>query len=80
MAEVWAIACHELVSLDFRFGSPSDPPGLAQNVGSWGISGPQFRAAEGPFIAMNGSQRITPARHLSDLSGEGSERVKNARS
>jgi hypothetical protein len=31
--------------------TPSDLPSLAQNVGSWGISGPQFWAAGGLFIA-----------------------------
>ncbi len=38
MPEAFGIACHELVSLDFRFGSTSDLPSLAQNVSCWGIS------------------------------------------
>ncbi len=38
MAEAFGIACHELVSLDFRCGSTSDIPSLVQNVGCWGIS------------------------------------------
>ncbi len=39
MAEAFGIACHELVSIDFRCGSTSDIPNLAQNVRSWGKSG-----------------------------------------
>ena len=51
MAEAFGIACHELVSLDFRCGSPSDLPSLAQNVGIWGISGPQLWAVGLPSLA-----------------------------
>ena len=40
-------------SLNVRVGSPSDRPGLAQNVGSWGIGGPQFRAAGLPNLASS---------------------------
>ncbi len=43
-----------LCETDFRHGSPSDLPSLAQNVGSWGTSGPQFRAAGLPILAQNG--------------------------
>ena len=51
MVEAFGIACHEMVSLDFRCGSPSDLPSLAQNVGSWGTSGSEIRVAGGPFVA-----------------------------
>ena len=39
---------------------PSDLPSLAQNVGSWGISGRQFRAAGLPSLAISGLSRHVP--------------------
>lgn len=36
------------------FGSPPDLSSFARNVGSWGISRPQFRASGGPFVAISG--------------------------
>ncbi len=42
-------------ALNVSCESPSDLPSLAQNVGSWGISGRQFRAAGGLLLARSGS-------------------------
>ncbi len=39
MAEAFGIACHELVSLDFRCGSTPEVRGVARNVCCWGTSG-----------------------------------------
>ena len=63
MAETFGIACHELVSLDFRCGSKPEVNDGHENVGSWGISGRQFRAAGLPGVANNGHPRI-PFQHL----------------
>ena len=36
MAEAFGIACHELVSLDFRCGSQPEGSNGHENVGFWG--------------------------------------------
>ena len=41
-----------------RFGSPSDLPSLTRNVGSWGISGPQFRVSGGLLVAISRLLRL----------------------
>ncbi len=54
MAEAFGIACHELVSLDFRFGSQPEVQRGPRNVRCWGSSGSQFRVAGCPFLAKPG--------------------------
>ncbi len=44
MAEAFGIACHELVSLDFRCGSKAEVQRGPRNVRFWGKSRPQIRA------------------------------------
>ncbi len=51
MAEAFGIACHELVSLDFRFGSTTVFPQPNWNVCSWVISRPQIHATGLPSLA-----------------------------
>ncbi len=45
MAEAFGIACHDLVSLDFRCGSTTEVQREPQNVACWGKSGSRYRAA-----------------------------------
>ncbi len=54
MAEAFGIACHELVSLDFRCGSKAEVQRGLRNVRSWGKSRHQFRATGCLLIAMCG--------------------------
>ncbi len=44
VAEAFGIACHELVSLDFRCGSKPEVSDGHENVGFRGQSGSRFRA------------------------------------
>ncbi len=46
--------------------SPSDLPSLAQNVGSWGISGLQFRAA-GCLLLAEAVEKVPGVRFLETL-------------
>jgi len=55
MAEAFGIACHALVSLDFRCGSNPEVSDGHENVGCWGKSGSRFRAAGLPNLAISGS-------------------------
>ncbi len=64
MAEAFGIACHELVSLDFRCGSTCDIPSLVQNVACWGISGPRSERPELRFLAKRRHSNQTIIRHF----------------
>ncbi len=55
MAEAFGIACHELVSLDFRFGSKAEVQRGLRNVRFWGQSRHRFRAAGCLLLATSGS-------------------------
>ena len=57
MAEAWGIACHELVSLDFRSGSKPEVSDGHENVGFRGQSGSRFRATGCLFIANSGDDK-----------------------
>ncbi len=48
------VAGDDLIDGRVQFGSPSDLLSFAQNVGSWGTSGRQFRAAGLPNLAIYG--------------------------
>jgi hypothetical protein len=67
MAEAFGIACHELVSLDFRSGSNPEVQREPQNVGSWGQSRHRFRAAGGLFIAKPGHSSVVSAAWIFGL-------------
>ncbi len=68
MAEAFGIACHELVSLDFRFGSKADV-GEARSVTYQGVLNECMR-----LVAVRGfqplrrdrSNSVTLARHRRD--------------
>ena len=62
MAEAFGIACHELESLDFRFGSTTEVRDSLLNVRFRGQSRPQFRAAGCLFIAKTRQSSI-PFQH-----------------
>ncbi len=62
MAEAFGIACHELVSLDFRCGSQPEVSDGHENVGFRGQSGSRIRAAGCRFIAISRPfARLKPA-------------------
>ncbi len=63
MAEAFGIACHELVSLDFRFGSKPEVSDGHENVGLRGQSGSRFRAAGCLLVAKNGHPSLQLERH-----------------
>ncbi len=42
MAEAFGIACHDLVSLDFRCGSKAEVQPRSRDVRCWGKSGSRF--------------------------------------
>ncbi len=68
MAEAFGIARHELVSLDFRYGSPSEVSQGRGNVCFRGQSGSRFQATGLPILAITGQNLITvhlrvPYRH-----------------
>ena len=46
MAEAFGIACHELVSLDFRSGSQPEVSNDHENVGLWGKAEVDFGRPE----------------------------------
>ncbi len=58
MAEPFGIACHELVSSDFRCGSQAVIPNSAQNVRSWVKSRRRFWPTGGLLLANSGSRAI----------------------
>ncbi len=60
MAEAFGIACHELVSLDFRCGSQPEVSDGHENVGFRGQSGSRFRGAGCLLVAISGLSRHVP--------------------
>ncbi len=68
MAEAFGIACHELVSLDFRCGSKAEVQRRLRNVRCWGVSGSRFRATGGLLIAKSGLLGATQQGHCSPRS------------
>ncbi len=66
MAEAFGIACHELVSLDFRCGSTTEVSDGHENVRSWVTSGSRIWAAGGLLVATSSHRRLSRTRLLSD--------------
>ncbi len=54
VAEAFGIACHELVSIDFRVGSKAEVQHGPRNVRSWGKSRHHFRATGCLLVAKLG--------------------------
>ncbi len=63
MAEAFGIACHALVSLDFRCGSTTEVSDGHENVRSWVTSGSRIWAAGGLLVANTGSGQSGRHRH-----------------
>ena len=72
MAEPFDIACHEWMSLDFRFGSTTEVQRGPWNVRSWGQSGLRFPATACLLVAISGSHRQAVGSFLGRVGGRSS--------